>query len=116
MSVRKNTKLKYGIKVGKTSKSSSQSSRYCHTITSVKSNGVTHIRNGVTYSSNGVACSSNGATVWSSSNSYIISGRMMICSVGVVLFHKSRWYTNAERAMGYISGNSSVMLLASLCF
>ena len=88
MSVRENTKLKYGIKVGETSKSSNQSARYCHTITSVKSNGVTHIRNGVTYSSNGVACSSNGATprFWSSGNIYIISGRMMICRVGVVLF------------------------------
>ena len=59
MSVRKNTKLRQG----KPSKSSNQSARYFHTTTSVKSNGVTHIRNDVTYSSNGMACNSNDATL-----------------------------------------------------
>ena len=41
--------------------------------------------------------------------SSLISGRMVLCSVGVMLFHKSRWWTNPERAMGYTSGNSSLI-------
>ena len=48
---------------GKPSKSSNQSARYCHTITSVKSNGVPLIRNCVAYSSNSMPRSRNGATL-----------------------------------------------------